>query len=62
MLELLGNDAKRAEMSANCRRVALAEYDLSVQTGRYVRLYTEMLGQGAGEAGKEAAVHSAAAS
>ncbi len=62
MLELLGNDTKRAEMSANCRRVALAEYDLSVQTGRYVRLYTEMLGQGAGEAGKEAAVHSAAAS
>jgi glycosyltransferase involved in cell wall biosynthesis len=62
MLELLGNDAKRAEMSANCRRVALAEYDLSVQTGRYVQLYTEMLGQGVGGAGKEAAVHSAAAS
>ncbi len=62
MLELLGNDAKRADMSANCRRVALAEYGLSVQTGRYVELYTEMLGQGAGGAGKEAPVHSAAAS
>src|SRR6266478_1260085 len=62
VLPSLANDTKRAEMSANCRRVALAEYDLSVQTGRYVRLYTEMLGQGAGEAGKEAAVHSAAAS
>jgi len=45
MLELLGNVAKRAEMSANCRRVAVAEYDLSVQTSRYVRLYKEMLGQ-----------------
>jgi glycosyltransferase involved in cell wall biosynthesis len=45
MLELLGNEAKRAEMSANCRRVAVAEYDLSVQTGRYVRLYEEMMGQ-----------------
>jgi glycosyltransferase involved in cell wall biosynthesis len=47
ILELLGNDAKRAEMSANCRRIALAEYDLGVQTRRYVQLYTEMLGQGA---------------
>src|SRR6266478_660076 len=35
---------------------------LLAQTGGYVQLYTEMLGQGAGEAGKEAAVHSAAAS
>ena len=44
MVELLGNEAKRAELSANCRRVALAEYDLSVQTGRYAQVYREMLG------------------
>lgn len=61
MLELLGNDTKRAEMSANCRRIAVAEYDLSVQARRYVELYTEMLGRVAGRAGKEAAVQSAAA-
>ena len=62
ILELLGNDAKRAEMSANCRRIALAEYDLSVQTSRYVKLYTEMLRRGAGGPGDEAAFHDAAAS
>jgi len=61
MLELVGTDAKRAEMSANCRRIALAEYDLSVQTRRYVELYTEMLGPGAAGVGKGAAVQSAAA-
>jgi len=43
------------------RRIALAEYDLSVQTRRYVELYTEMLGPGAGRVGKGAAVQSAAA-
>jgi hypothetical protein len=58
MLELLGNDSKRADMSANCRRIALAEYDLSVQTRRYVQLYTEMLRQGAGGPVDEATVHS----
>jgi glycosyltransferase involved in cell wall biosynthesis len=45
MVELLGNDAKRREMSANCRRIALAEYGLSVQTGRYAELYAGMLGR-----------------
>ena len=57
MLELLSNDSKRAEMSANCRRIALAEYDLSVQTRRYVQMYTEMLRQRAGGPVDEAAVH-----
>jgi len=57
MLELLTNDSKRAEMSANCRRIALAEYDLSVQTRRYVQLYTEMLRQRGGGPADEAAVH-----
>lgn len=62
ILELLGNDAKRAEMSANCRRIALAEYDLRVQTNRYVEVYTEMLRRGAVGPVNTAAVHGAAAS
>jgi len=62
ILELLGNDAKRAEMSANCRRIALAEYDLSLQTSRYVELYTHMLRRKAGEPVNKAAVHRTAAS
>jgi len=43
ILELLGNDAKRAEMSANCREIALAEYSLELQAKRYVQLYESML-------------------
>jgi len=62
ILEILSNDAKRAEMSANCRRIALAEYDLSLQASRYVKLYTEMLRCGAGAPTSEAAVPRAAAS
>jgi hypothetical protein len=54
ILEMLGNDAKRAEMSANCRRIALAEYDLGLQTNRYVELYTEMLRRGASGSVNEA--------
>jgi glycosyltransferase involved in cell wall biosynthesis len=41
--ELLGNDAKRAEMSANCRKIAVAEYSLELQANRYVQLYESML-------------------
>jgi glycosyltransferase involved in cell wall biosynthesis len=62
ILEMLGNDAKRAEMSANCRRIALAEYDLSVQTSRYVELYTDMLRHEGGGPVNKAPVHRAAAS
>lgn len=40
--ELLADDAKRAEMSANCRKVALAEYSLELQATRYVQLYEAM--------------------
>ena len=43
ILELLGNDAKRAEMSANCRRIALQEYSLDLQTQRYLHLYSTLL-------------------
>lgn len=45
ILELLNNKAKRSEMSANCRRIAVSEYDLSVQANRYIALYKEMLGR-----------------
>ncbi len=62
ILEILGNDVKRMEMSANCRRMALAEYDLGLQTSRYVELYTEMLRRGANESANEAAVQHAEAS
>jgi glycosyltransferase involved in cell wall biosynthesis len=62
ILEILGNDVKRMEMSASCRRMALAEYDLSLQTSRYVELYTEMLRRGANESANEAAVQHAEAS
>jgi glycosyltransferase involved in cell wall biosynthesis len=48
ILELLGNDAKRAEMSASCRRIALQEYALDVQTSRYVELYVDMVKRGSG--------------
>jgi glycosyltransferase involved in cell wall biosynthesis len=47
ILEILGNDPKRAEMSANCRRIALAEYDLSVQASRYMEVYSGMSRRGA---------------
>jgi glycosyltransferase involved in cell wall biosynthesis len=43
ILELLSNDSKRAELSANSRRIALSEYTLQVQTSRYLQLYSEML-------------------
>lgn len=62
ILEMLNHDAKRAEMSANCRRIALAEYDLGVQTSRYVEVYTEMLRRGAGGPVNERAAHRASAS
>jgi glycosyltransferase involved in cell wall biosynthesis len=43
MLELLANDAKRAEMSANCRRIAVAEYGLELQAKRYLEIYESLL-------------------
>jgi glycosyltransferase involved in cell wall biosynthesis len=45
ILQLLGNDAQRAEISANCRRIALDEYGLGLQAKRYLTLYEEMLSQ-----------------
>jgi glycosyltransferase involved in cell wall biosynthesis len=43
ILGLLGNDSLRAEMSANCRKIALAEYSLELQARRYLEIYEAML-------------------
>src|SRR5262249_48537570 len=40
---LLQDPARRAEMAANCRRIAVEEYALEVQARRYVELYEEIL-------------------
>ena len=40
---LLGDTAKRAEMSANCRRIALAEYNLELQALRYSEIYESLV-------------------
>ena len=41
--ELFENPAKRAEMSANCRRIAVEEYSLEVPARRYAQLYENVL-------------------
>jgi glycosyltransferase involved in cell wall biosynthesis len=43
ILHLLGSEATRAEMSANCRRIATEEYGLTLQARRYQQLYEGML-------------------
>ena len=43
ILRLLDDRAKRSEMSVNCRRVAIEEYELTLQARRYRRLYENML-------------------
>jgi glycosyltransferase involved in cell wall biosynthesis len=43
ILELLRDDEKRAETSANCRSITLREYGLEVQARRYLELYREMI-------------------
>ena len=40
---LLEDPAKRAEMAANCRRLAVEEYALEVQARRYIELYETIL-------------------
>jgi glycosyltransferase involved in cell wall biosynthesis len=42
MVRLLGDPGLRAEMSANCRKIASAEYDLAIQARRYVEIYEEL--------------------
>jgi glycosyltransferase involved in cell wall biosynthesis len=41
--ELLTNAERRAQMAGNCRRVALEEYTLEMQTRRYVGVYESLL-------------------
>ena len=43
VLSLLVDPAKRAEMSANCRRIALAEYNLLLQAQRYSEIYEALM-------------------
>ncbi len=52
-----GNPMKRAEISNNCRRIAVQEYNLEVQAQLYVKLYEEILrGRGAAGNGCSAAI------
>ena len=45
MRTLLDNDALRAEMTANCRRIALEDYAIEIQARRYIELYRELYRQ-----------------
>jgi glycosyltransferase involved in cell wall biosynthesis len=45
IVDMLGNPQWLDEMSANCRRVALEEYPLTLQASRYIRLYDAMTGK-----------------
>ena len=42
--ELLNDESRRRQMSANCRRIAVEEYGMDVQARRYEGLYTSLLG------------------
>lgn len=41
--QLLQGDEMRAQMSVNCRRIAVQEYSLEVQAKRYADLYSRMV-------------------
>jgi glycosyltransferase involved in cell wall biosynthesis len=43
IIELLEDRAGRAEMAANCRRIAVEEYALKLQARRYAELYQTLL-------------------
>ena len=42
--QILADPAKRAEMGANCRRIAVGEYSLEVQAAAYRSLYEALVG------------------
>ncbi len=42
VLRVLDNVALRSEMSQNCRRIAVEEYDIKLQARRYMTLYESM--------------------
>jgi glycosyltransferase involved in cell wall biosynthesis len=43
--QLLQNDELRAQMSVNCRKIALQEYSLELQARRYADIYARMTGK-----------------
>ena len=43
IVEMLQDEGKLAEMSANCRKIAVQEYALEVQARRYKQLYEHLL-------------------
>jgi glycosyltransferase involved in cell wall biosynthesis len=45
LIDLLEAPELRAQMSQNCRNIALEEYTLDLQTQRYVELYNHILHQ-----------------
>ena len=45
IVKLLQDPHLRAEMSVNCRRIAVEEYALEVQARRYVELYERAAAQ-----------------
>jgi glycosyltransferase involved in cell wall biosynthesis len=50
--ELLRESGRRKQMSGNCRRVAVQEYALSVQSARYLELYRDILEESSWKASK----------
>lgn len=45
LTKVLENSNLRANLSKNCRRIAIEEYSLELQTKRYIRLYKDILGK-----------------
>ncbi len=43
--EYFADSAQIAKMSENCRRIAVEEYDLSVQAKRYIELYEKIINE-----------------
>lgn len=43
ILELVEDEKKRAQLSHNCRQIAIAEYRLEIQAKRYLDLYDKVL-------------------
>jgi glycosyltransferase involved in cell wall biosynthesis len=43
ILGLLANREKRAELSANCRKIGVEEYSLDNQARSYLSIYTSLL-------------------
>lgn len=48
IIALLSDSAKRATIASNCRQIAVEEYALAIQAGRYIQLYESMIERGRG--------------